>query len=135
MTVESLTLNVDERFLSKEPRLPQGIRKHIRKLKEDGRLEEALRFARSQRDKKTRSLNAVGRLKEDVAIILESDDLKQEAVAVIEATWALSRLGDLKPGERSADIMATLDNYSDIADALELELPKLRDEMQNIALS
>lgn len=135
MTAENSIKSLDERLLSKEPRLPQGIRKHIRRLKEDGKLEEALRFARSQRDKKVRSLNAVGRLKEDVAIILESDDPKQEAVAAIEATWALSRLGDLEPSQRSADIMATLDNYPEIAGSLELELPKLRDEMQNIALS
>jgi len=52
MKKEIETTNIDVRLSAIEPKLPNGIKKHIRKLKEEGKLSEAIKFRQREIEKK-----------------------------------------------------------------------------------
>ncbi len=102
MSIERI--NAEVRLASLEPRLPQGIRKHIRRLKEEGRLEEALRFKEESRKKKTPKQKLEDETFKNLKQLLISNDPEQQSTAAFRLTHILGMTGETTMSERHADL-------------------------------
>ena len=104
MSIERL--NAEIRLASLEPRLPQGIRKHIRKLKEEGKLEEAIRFKEEARKKKTPKQKLEDEKYKNLKQLIISGNPEEQASAAFRLTHILGMTGETTMSERHADLFS-----------------------------
>lgn len=130
---------IENLVASKEPRLSKGIRRHIRKLKEEGKLSEALQVRKeaviSKRDAKQR-------LQDELNINLQkaiiSNDPKEQVIGEFSATFIISHTEGLSQEERAADLETVYRNHPNEeaflegkASSLVAEISKLIKEADN----
>ncbi|HSX48839.1 MAG TPA: hypothetical protein VLE44_01105 [Candidatus Saccharimonadales bacterium] len=124
MSIERL--NAEIRLASLEPRLPQGIRKHIRKLKENGRLEEAIRFKEEARKKRTPKQKLEDEKNKNLKQLIISNDPEQQATAAYKLTHILGMTGETTKSEREADLYAIHRTWPEQGDVLsQIEIPTI----------
>lgn len=98
---------------AKEVRLPSGVRRHIRRLKEEGRWEEAMSLRRQEAGKKTdrtREGKLQDLLNQNIKDLMLAKNPNQEAALTIEAIWLLEKKGEIEPEERFSNLMEVLNN-------------------------
>lgn len=118
----------------KEPRLPQGIRKYITRLKAEGQWEKAMEVAREAKEQKFKireGISEVDLLHLTIRQILETDDPTTQAEQEVRAIWLLYATGVIGSKEKTDELLATLDSKSpDLKAFLEGRLSDIRDELQ-----
>ncbi|OGM21467.1 hypothetical protein A2714_03340 [Candidatus Woesebacteria bacterium RIFCSPHIGHO2_01_FULL_38_9] len=129
--------DIEELLASKEGRLPKGIRKYIRRLKEEGLLDRALRVSREQREKRKPYIKREERLQVAVGKILDMKDPKVVVVEAAVATWLLQD-GEAEEGTtydsvaRIADLDEIYELNPDLETHLEVAMPEAREEALRI---
>ncbi len=99
------TNDIEKKLSERELRLPKGIRKYIRTLKEQGKLKEAMKVRREELEKKKSAREKLQDvLNLEIAESILSDNDKIQALSKFRATWILSQTGEIDPRERIADI-------------------------------
>ncbi len=127
----------EEVFESKAPRLPQGIRKYIRRLKEEDQIDEALRVSREQGEKKKLHIKREERLQVAVGNILDTGDPEIVVSEAATASWLLED-GEVEKGKdydakaRTADLAELYELNPDLEGHLENVLSEVRDEALRI---
>ncbi len=123
---------LDLKLQAKEERLPKSIRTYIRRLKEEGRWEEAVRFREFViKQKKTRQEIAVDELHKTIKEVICEQDPVKEASGEIKIIWLLNATGEIDQQGRREEIINIFDSQPQSLQAvLEKVLPKIRDEMQ-----
>jgi hypothetical protein len=100
-------LLIESRLSSIDPRLPKGVRKHIRRLKQEGKLTDAIIF-KTNEEKKKRARSAREILedykKEDLRNLLFSNDQRIQANAAHRLTLVLNKTGETDNSERESDL-------------------------------
>jgi hypothetical protein len=119
----------------KEVKLPSGIRKYIRRLKAEGRLEEAMSVGRQTRQNKSqrREDKARAQLHQSIFDLLTTDDPETDGVTTIKAIWLLYATGEIDPDERLEELQASLDAMtSPIRAQIEARLVEIRDQTTSL---
>jgi len=99
---------------SKEPKLPAGIRKYIRRLKEDGNWDEAMEVRKREIGKRiTRGQVINNQLNVSIRTLVDSDDPVQQYVHQIRATWLLESGDVITAEERKAQLGLIIDDVYD----------------------
>jgi len=121
------------RLEAKDPRLPKHLRTYIRRLKQSGKIDEAVKrrehFIHQRRNK---AEIAVDELHKTIAEVICTDDPVEEAAGNIRITWLMSAVGLIEtPEERKAQILEIFDAApKHVQEALEPMLPAIRYEVQ-----
>lgn len=128
---------LDFLFDQKQLLLAPSIRRHIRYLKSQGKLELALSISATERERKAKKteekMQATARneLKKTMRALLETDDPQIEAEQEIRAIWLLAACGELNSQERTEELLQALNSKAPILQAvIEGKLPEIRDEVQ-----
>ncbi len=122
MTVEGLidSLVIDKKFAEREQRLPHGIRKYIRRLKEEGQLQEAMIVReRAVEVKRNAREKLMDKLNKDVRNAILSDTAEERAFGEFEATWILAQTNEIDENQRRSDLGQVYENYPDLDKVLE----------------
>jgi len=124
---------LEELINQKEPRLPNGLRRHIRDLKATGQLEKVMTVTDEGRERKyqTRQQRAENELKLSLRKIFETEDPQIQAIEEIRAIWLLHASGTITSAEKTEALLSTLDSKApDLKAYLEGRLLDIRDELQ-----
>lgn len=135
MSAESLSvsLEIEQKLSDREPRLPKGVRKYIRRLKEDGLFQEAMKVRQSEIGKKKSAGERLAeRLNADVRTAIVSDNEKDRALGEFDATWILSQTGEIDPHTRMADLDQVYRSYPQQEDILETKGPVIVTEVAKL---
>jgi len=136
MGKEQLTSCNDEfeaKLEAKDSRLPKHLRTYIRRLKQAGKIDEALKyrehFIHQRRNKQE---IAVDELHKTIAEVICTDDPVKEAAGNIKITWLLNAVGVIEtPEERKAQILEIFETApKHIQEVLEPMMPIIRNEVQ-----
>lgn len=129
--------DLDFLFDQKGPRLAPSIRRHIRHLKSQGKLELALSISTTERERKAQMAEemmqsrARNELRKTTRALLETDDPQIEAEQEIRAIWLLAVCGELNSQERTEELIQALNTKAPTLQAvIEGKLPEIRDEVQ-----
>lgn len=142
MTAEIHNLDlysVERKFEEREFKLPNGIRKYIRRLKQEGKLSEALRVkSESTEKKRTARQRLQDKLDENSITAIVSDDPQKQALSEFTATWLLSLTGEISTEERQVDLGKVYDTHPDqednlsaVASSIVIQVSKLAKEAGN----
>lgn len=120
MSRETIDPNgLEKKFSEREMRLPSGVRRHIRRLKEEGKLEEALRIRTESTERKRSARERLEeKLNDNLRDALISDDPKAQALGAFTSTWILNKTGDIPDDERQADLATVYRNWPEQDNAL-----------------
>ncbi len=118
----------------KEPRLPKSVRTYIRRLKQDGNLQQALTVRETAiKTKRTRDQKAQDELDKTVSEMLITQNPNLEASRTVKTIWLLYATGDLTQKQRNDEIndfLNSLNNKApEIVSYLDTVLPNIRDEV------
>jgi hypothetical protein len=120
MTIENLnSFDIERRISEIDFRLPNGVRKHIRRLKEEGKLDEAIRFREESLKSKKSAREKLDNEKKACLRGILSNDPQSQAFAAFELTWIINKIGEITDEERYADLAQVYINWPDQSDALE----------------
>lgn len=129
------TQDFEKSFSAKEKRLPKSVRTHIRELKREGKLDEAVRFARIHKEKKEQRLYNMKQVHDmAIATIVDSDEPIEIARAAIELQWIESSALKEDFKQRGARIEEVFDLNPDLTRELARMLPQIRDEISHLPL-
>jgi hypothetical protein len=133
-------LDIDGLLARKGPELASGTQKHIRRLKSEGRLNEALGIANRERRRKAGLELKPGQEVEEAivscveSILSEEANPQQRALSEIRFVWLLSSAErEMTVAERIStveEILATKDLQ--MQDFLQKLIPIIRDEVQKL---
>ena len=135
MGKEQLTSCNDEfeaKLQAKDPRLPKHLRTYIRRLKQAGKIDEAIKhrehFVHQRRNKNE---IAVDELHKTIAEVICTDDPVKEAAGNIKVTWLLNVVGVIEtPEERKAQILEIYESTPEhVQVVLEELMPLIRNEV------
>lgn len=137
MSIESpnLDLNfIEHRFADRELKLPKGIRKYIRRLKQEGKLEEAFRVKKESTERKRSARDKLNdKLNENLRDVVLSDNPEQRALGEFTTTWMLSKTGEIPTlEERRADLEQVYRSYPEQSDTLETKAPSIIAEVSKM---
>lgn len=125
----------EELLTAKELRLPVGVRRRIRRLKEQGMQEKAIGYRRGEVEKairkrkgKTKMQKAEEILDETIKQIVESDDPEKQGESLATATWLADFVGESTAEERAEDLSKILQEHPE----LEGKLSSIRDKVLEI---
>lgn len=123
---------LDLKLQAKEDRLPKSIRSYIRRLKEEGKWEEAIKYRESiNRQRRTRQEAAVEELHQTIKDVICEDDPLKEATGEVKIVWLLSATGVIGKEGRKEEILNILDAQpKKLQPMLEQALPQIRDDMK-----
>lgn len=134
-TIQGVEQEIEEKL--KKKRLPRGVRKRIRLLKQSGHLDEAVELRRRAREdkkplRKTQTARAM--LHDTVEEIFESDDPGKLVETQIRAVWLMQAGGLITSDERVSSLVEIINSSEDIGLEPEIEslLVKVRDEYQGL---
>lgn len=122
-------------FGQKEQSLPKSVSAYIRRLKAEGRLEEAKLVAQQVRERKeqTREKKATEELDRTISKLLKTDKPQEEGKLEIRAIWLLEAAGVILPAERGQELVEILDSKApELQAVLENQLAKIRDEVKRL---
>lgn len=120
---------------NKEPRLPKGTRTYIRRLKQAGKLDEALRVTQEHRQKKMPIYNVEKRLTVAVGNILITQSSLETAQEAAMATWLLYRENEFTSGERITELKELSKLNPDLEPELADTAAQIRDEAMRLNLN
>jgi hypothetical protein len=122
----------EAKLQAKEERLPKSIRTYIRRLKEDGKWEEAVRFRETiTKQRRTRQEFAAEELHKTIAEVICEDDPLKEATGEVKIVWLLNAVGILGTESRKEEILGILDSQPEqLQPLLEQQLPGIRDRVK-----
>jgi len=137
---DSIDNNLDDESLVtslKKVRLPKSVRIHIRRLKESGQLEEAIRIRKLAIGKRNVSRSALEKahkeLVETAVDVVTNDDPAEVAKRSIQMLWLLSATGQVHPKDRTEEMREFLDalqeTHPQILLKVEPSLPEIRDSV------
>lgn len=120
---------LDKKLRAKKERLSPGIRKYIRRLKESGRWDEAIKLGQIRRDEKRNRIEvAAEELEKTITEVICEEDLLKEASGQIKVIWLLNAVGVLSTDERREEMISFLNSVpQEIQTPLEEKLPAIRD--------
>lgn len=120
---------IDAKLQAKVERLPQSISKKIRRMKESGTWDEAIKYREAVvKQRKSRLEEATEELHEKIAEVICTDDPLTEATGEIKIVWLLNAVGELNSDDRRAEILEILNSKPQpIQGELERQLPGIRD--------
>jgi len=120
---------LDKKLRAKEERLSNGIRKYIRRLKESGRWDEAIKLGQIKREeKRNRRDFAAEELEKTLTEVICQDDPLEEASGQIKVMWLLSAVGIMTVDERKKEMISFLNSVpQEIQAPLEKKLLVIRD--------
>jgi hypothetical protein len=96
---------IERKLLAQELKLPAGIRKHIRNLKEEGRFEEAVRFRRESITRKIVPKKLLENMTNStLRELIISNSPEIQALSALKLTWLLNVSGLISDSEREADL-------------------------------
>lgn len=130
---DSFTL--EKKLRDKEPRLPRRVAARIRKLKQEGKFEEAMSLRRRIIGQKIarneKRAAATEELNKTIHEMICTDDLVKEAAANIKITWLFNALEEIQtPEERNMEILEILGSVpSEFQPKVEALMPGIRDEV------
>ena len=124
-----------ERSRYEDVNLPGGVRKRIRRLKEQGKVEKAtvyreneLKKAREKRRQRNpRAAKLQDTLDEKTRLLDEIEDPKDRATENARIVWLKSELGDITSRERVSQLMKISDEHPKI------DISKIRKEVRGLA--
>ncbi len=126
-------LEIEQKFKARELRLPNGVRKYIRRLKEEGLFQEAMKVRQSEIGKgKSVGERLTERLNLDVRTVIVSDSEKERALGEFDATWILSQTGEIDPSMRMADLNQIYRTYPQQEELLEARGPVIVTEVAKL---
>jgi hypothetical protein len=133
--IQKVEQDIEEQLEKK--RLPRGVRKRIRQLKQSGYLEEAMELRRRAREKKRPLLKiqkARAMLYDTVEEIFESDDPGKLAETQIRAVWLMQASGLITSEERIGSLMEIIDSSKKdgLDPEIEILLTKARNKYQEL---
>lgn len=122
----------DRKLKAKEPRLPKSTRAYIRKLKESGKWDEAVKYRqRIVQERRNRQDLATEELHKTIAEVICEENPVQEAAKEIKITWLLNAVGVIETTrERNQEILEILDSQKpEFQPQVEALMPGIRDEV------
>lgn len=122
----------DRKLQVKESKLPKSTRAYIRKLKESGKWDEAVKFRqRVVQERRNRTEIATEELHKTIAEVICQDDPVKEAAGEIKITWLLNAVGEIETTQdRNKEILEILDaTPSEFQPRVEQLMPSIRDEV------
>lgn len=117
----------------KEKRFPKGIRTQIRRLKEEGKLEEVALVRKTAEQKRTRRDIAFDEFGKTLAEVICADDPLEQAVAEIRVTWLMHAVGLIETQlERNRQILEIVESKPpELQPKVEAEMPQIARELQH----
>ena len=126
---------LEVKLRAKEPRLPRRIAAYIRRLKQEERFDEAIKYRKriiSQKiAKNERGKSATDELHKTIAEVICTDDPVAEAAGEIKITWLFYAVEEIETtNQRNEEIMAILSSTpSEFQPRVEQLMPGIRDEV------
>ncbi len=110
---------IERKLQARELRLPNGVRKHIRRLKESGQFEEAVRFRQESVIKKMRPQKQLeNTINSNLRDLIVSESPQIQAVSALKLTWIFSAKGEITDSEREDDLYTIHKNWPEQSDLL-----------------
>ena len=126
---------LESKLRAKEPRLPRRIAAYIRKLKQEEKFDEAIKYrSRIISQKKARNergQSAAEELHKTIAEVICTDDPVMEAAGEIKITWLFNAVGEIETTQqRNVEILEILSSTpSEFQPRVEQLMPGIRDEV------
>lgn len=127
------TILLERKISEIDPRLPYGIKKHIRELKRQGRLYEAINFREQQLNvRRTPGQKLQLEKKLSLRQLLTSDSERIQALSALKLTWICSYQGEITDAQREADLFKIHRTWPDQGDYLLTQNAVILVEIANI---
>jgi len=126
---------LESKLRAKEPRLPRRIAAYIRRLKQEEKFDEAIKYRKriiSQKiARNERGQSATEELHKTIAEVICTDDPVKEAAGEIKITWLFNAVGEIETTQqRNVEILAILSSTpSEFQPQVEELMPGIRDEV------
>ena len=126
---------LEVKLRAKEPHLPRRIAAYIRRLKQEERFDEAIKYRKriiSQKiAKNERDQSATDELHKTIAEVICTDDPVAEAAGEIKITWLFYAVEEIvTTNQRNEEILAILSSTpSEFQPRVEQLMPGIRDEV------
>ncbi len=115
---------IERKLQARELHLPNGVRKHIRRLKENGQFEEAVRFRQESVIKKMRPRKQLeNTINSNLRDLIVSESPQIQAVSALKLTWILNAIGEIDDSEREADLYTIHRNWPEQSELLKNDTP------------
>ena|SRR5258708_38428439 len=122
---------IEQKVEDRLGKLPNGIRKHIRRLKEEGKLEEALKVRKEAVERRSAQQKLEDKLNDSLRQAILGNE-EEQAIGEFTATWIIAKKDNLTPEERIADLQSVYDNHPKEDKLLEESASKIRDEVSKL---
>jgi hypothetical protein len=127
----SCTSELDRKLQAKEARLPKGIRKYIRRLKQEGLWDEKVKY-RIHQQRNNKHEIATDAIHETLVEVICTEDPVEEAAGQIKIIWLMNAVGIIETTEeRKKQILEILDSQPiEIQPQVEALMPSIMREVQ-----
>lgn len=126
------TSQLEKKLQTKEVRLAPSIRKYIRRLKQSGKWDEAIKLGQIKREQKRTTFEyATEELDKSITEIICTDDPVEEAAKQIKTVWLLNATGELSQKEREDEMERIFSGIpAEVQTSLEERMPAIRDAVK-----
>lgn len=134
--------DLEKLWEEKDMRLPKSIRKYIRRLKNEGRLDEAELTRKKTLEAKRgkygdplvlKQVKARRALDRSIYNLLTTEDPEIEAELEIRTIWLLELTGEIDSSERTQELLEAIDSKAPLLrEYLEERMPEIRDEVSKL---
>ena len=124
---------LDAKLQAKEPRLSKSIRTYIRRLKESGKWDEAVRLREAMVTRRnTRQKLVADELHKTLAEVICTEDPVKEAAGEIKIIWLMNAANIIPTSqERNTEIIEILESRPpELQPQIEALMPRIRDEVE-----